>query len=407
MIEVATSELRHSPLTFEWNEDTMTQKSNHGDFDPFGESNENSLASDDHSEFSRVPKSGLRSDVDEASESGVAAARRKRRSTTPSSDVGGTISRRKKKPKGMPKRPLSAYNFFFHYVRSKILETAESSSERIGFEGMAKIIGKQWQALSAEDRKEFEELAENDTARYRREMESYNEVRAKRIEEGERNSATAPSAESVLEHASFTAPVRAYENDVFMPHSTLPPQQHDLFMAGSSTQSVSISSREEFSRLHALTAPSGNSPFSPEMQHQRSDPGPSESMSPPLYRFRHDEGYHNGIGTLSVHQVALPPPPPNAEPVPPPSSFHMPPGMEIVLSDRTGQDRKYRVQYTCYSMTRDAARNYIDGWTGTSSRDRGTLPPPQQYHQMQMQMSMGNIQTHRSSVPTNSAWMPF
>jgi hypothetical protein len=38
----------------------------------------------------------------------------------------------------------------------------------------------------------------------------------------------------------------------------------------------------------------------------------------------------------------------------------LPPGMEITLTDQNGSDRRYKVEYACYSMTREGADRYIN-----------------------------------------------
>jgi hypothetical protein len=47
--------------------------------------------------------------------------------------------------------------------------------------------------------------------------------------------------------------------------------------------------------------------------------------------------------------------------------FPIPPGMEIVLSDSQGIDRKYRVHYQCFSMTREAAHQYLESLSGATA----------------------------------------
>eukprot|EP00978_Attheya_sp_CCMP212_P001540 scaffold3163_cov60-Attheya_sp.AAC.10 len=111
-----------------------------------------------------------------------------------------------KKPKDMPRRPLSAYNIFFRDTRNTILqslsapqnldgnkeqdlkntkaldtEDEKSSSGRnrphgkIGFENLAKIIGKQWKESesSEEIRSQYKTLAKRDMLRYETEMKEY------------------------------------------------------------------------------------------------------------------------------------------------------------------------------------------------------------------------------------------
>jgi len=105
----------------------------------------------------------------------------------------------KRKAKDKPKRPLSAYNFFFKEEREKIVSVVlneDPSSEevqksdltpeeisklrkdtgKVNFEEMGKLIGSRWRVISQdpERKQKYEELAEGDTARYKDEMEKYN-----------------------------------------------------------------------------------------------------------------------------------------------------------------------------------------------------------------------------------------
>lgn len=97
----------------------------------------------------------------------------------------------RKKPKDKPKRPLSAYNIFFKEERSRILEEIpkndskddqeeESGRKRkkrphgkIGFESLAKVIGKRWKELPPEKAEYYKKKASEDMLRYKREMEVY------------------------------------------------------------------------------------------------------------------------------------------------------------------------------------------------------------------------------------------
>lgn len=85
---------------------------------------------------------------------------------------------RSRKPKDMPRRPLSAYNIFFKEERAKLLADCQAqgpaAGEKIGFERMAKTIGKRWKELTEQELGRFKLLAKDDTERYRREMDAYN-----------------------------------------------------------------------------------------------------------------------------------------------------------------------------------------------------------------------------------------
>jgi hypothetical protein len=109
---------------------------------------------------------------------------------------------RTKKPRDMPKRPLSAYNYFFRTERGKIIAdqaekeaagtttTPEAAPEAPQEEGgdkkksslfatMGKTIAKRWKEIDPEELKEYKKLAEEDSKRYRREMDEYHMGRAK------------------------------------------------------------------------------------------------------------------------------------------------------------------------------------------------------------------------------------
>ena len=81
----------------------------------------------------------------------------------------------KRKPKDKPKRPLSAYNFFFKEQRAKIVAIIEDGAfnndltdeeviklrkenGKVSFEEMGKIIGRRWKGISQGQDPEQEEI---------------------------------------------------------------------------------------------------------------------------------------------------------------------------------------------------------------------------------------------------------
>jgi hypothetical protein len=104
-----------------------------------------------------------------------------------------------KKPKGMPKRPLSAYNLFFKERREALMsaradamktENKKQSKKEtvgIGFANLARTIADKWQTLDAADKAQYIEMASKEKDRYNREMLVW---RAKQKEEKERKAAS-------------------------------------------------------------------------------------------------------------------------------------------------------------------------------------------------------------------------
>jgi len=100
----------------------------------------------------------------------------------------------KRKAKDKPKRPLSAYNFFFSDERAKIVAIVEEEVDakdsdlseeelsrlrkdtgKVSFEEMGKIIGQRWKDIDAERKEYFDKLAEESAAQYKVAMKKYND----------------------------------------------------------------------------------------------------------------------------------------------------------------------------------------------------------------------------------------
>jgi len=128
----------------------------------------------------------------------------KDRSRTPFS--AASKKGRKRKPKDKPKRPLSAYNYFFREEREKItrfllnkddsyavengmdpVETRQRMTEnkKVKFEEVGKLIGKRWKSLTesaegTEQVKRYTTSAAGDATRYKKELRDYNELKSQR-----------------------------------------------------------------------------------------------------------------------------------------------------------------------------------------------------------------------------------
>ena len=294
------------------------------------------------------------------------------------------ISRRKKKPKCMPKRPLSAYNLYFQAERTKIIANQQQENgPRIGFEGLGKIIGKQWRDLSSADKKEYEKLAEKDSERYRKEMDAYHEMKAKRLAEEDRLAAEQTPVLSRMASSKNSVQSSQFGNE-----------QGSLRMVpvGDAFGSSTLLSHPPNSLVSAISSfPPGTSYRAVHLEQP-----PSSSKHPSQHSNTLDpNNSHTTAGALQGGSFPLYPPRPAGPHIPDQPSYNdasigpgiaaalsnhncpMPPGMGVVLPDRNGIERKYRVHYTCYSMTRENANKYIESLTGTNS-DASPPRPPQQ-----------------------------
>ena len=317
------------------------------------------------------------------------------------------ISRRKKKPKGMPKRPLSAYNLYFQAQRTTILAVQNAGNgPRIGFEGLGKIIGKKWRDLSSIDKREYDKLAEKDSERYRKEMDTYHEMKAKRYEEEEKRAVSESKALSNICATSARDVSSIGQASSFGGVNYNTKQQ----MQGGSIKVIPVG--DGFVNSHLSFPPGtqpGNISYRPvsmaRVEHQQQPPSPryasqhqqqqqqqnnvmdiNRGPSPSQHFTQHmvdrsaePTSYNNDVGPGHGPSSAT-----SSAAAPRNNNCQMPPGMEVVLSDRNGVDRKYRVQYTCYSMTRENANKYIDSLTGNqpqqqssaAARQMPMMPPP-------------------------------
>jgi hypothetical protein len=99
------------------------------------------------------------------------------------SDRDGSSTSVKSEPIPKPKRPLSAYNFFFQAERHQIVQgSAEGDYDHrkrkrtgVSFEDLAKEISERWRNVEPDTLQYYENLARADKERYVRESELYKE----------------------------------------------------------------------------------------------------------------------------------------------------------------------------------------------------------------------------------------
>jgi len=132
--------------------------------------------------------------------------------------------KRQKKSKDAPKRPKSAYNFFFELERKKILDeiSGESTQNNIsmtietkgqksiimnatdvdekkkpskklphrkcGFENLGKLVGARWSQITPEQLKYYEALSQKDSERYAKEKREYELKCKNKTKQGKKNS---------------------------------------------------------------------------------------------------------------------------------------------------------------------------------------------------------------------------
>lgn len=153
-----------------------------------------------------------------------------------------------KKPKGKPKRPLSAYNLFFQTERENILRSTPDPSVpvipkrirkgrnvhgKIGFVTLAKQIGAKWKTLSPSSRQKFGDAAKIERQRYDEEMDKWQQDREAQVKgqiesNTRRDSSSSPNptkdsrstpakTKNVLSHVDELLPTDASVSECFEP----------------------------------------------------------------------------------------------------------------------------------------------------------------------------------------------
>lgn len=223
--------------------------------------------------------------------------------------------RRKKKPKSLPKRPLSAYNLYFQSVRAKL--NAEGGS-KVGFHELGKIVGKKWKSLPETEHKIYKELAIQDTERYRKEMEQHKKMEATTKEKG--------MSEKVTDSACQEEGIKAARSSSQVPlyGTTSAPQDYGPPAYRSSAPYTFFQTQN------------------PYTHNWGSGGAPTPRFLPPPYQ------PYDSLGAPVLMEGV------------PPNGRMLPPGSEVHLLDEVGELRPYTVQYTMVTMSREEAKEYLD-----------------------------------------------
>ena len=113
-----------------------------------------------------------------------------------------------RKPKGKPKRPLSAYNIFFANVRQELL-AERTSNHGIGFRNLAQAVAERWKDLDPVLKEPYVQKAKTATARYKEELSLW---------EGTRKGVVDPDCEIAV--IKVISPPKETPNDsIFMEHA--------------------------------------------------------------------------------------------------------------------------------------------------------------------------------------------
>lgn len=91
----------------------------------------------------------------------------------------------------MPKRPLSAYNIFFHDERKRIasqnatadVQSTSASRSPIGFAGLAQAVAGKWKTLGSSSRAYYEAEAAKEQLRYRLEVDKWTQWKQDKAED--------------------------------------------------------------------------------------------------------------------------------------------------------------------------------------------------------------------------------
>lgn len=113
-------------------------------------------------------------------------------------------SKEQAEPLKKPKRPLTAYNLYFHSERLRLIEARSTKNNKgkvvkgkVAFAEMARIISKRWNQADSSIRAPFCHKANVEKLRYLREKQEYNDQVERRRQSEEQERAAEAAAVSV------------------------------------------------------------------------------------------------------------------------------------------------------------------------------------------------------------------
>jgi hypothetical protein len=292
---------------------------------------------------------------------------------TTTTDKKKKMTKKKKRKKvgfdndGLPKRPLSAYSLFFKAKRAEMLSpyvatttnakttpqeedvltvvstftttnvttadntarnaltatTSTSTTSDVPPQMLGKVIGKQWREIKSSERKLYEDLADRDCERYRREMEAaqYNyensNKRLKKQSLQEEDSQHRSKESSTKASATFVTPSNSPSHIPKLVGVTTIPNTRAAIPTNYDTHGIEMSSLTKTGQLFSQA---------PQVV--------PLSMSSPYYQHEYDAGiaFPNTARAVSHEQHHYPFYATAPAPHPAMAVVAMPPGMEIYLT---------------------------------------------------------------------------
>eukprot|EP00544_Gedaniella_sp_CCMP2646_P010375 CAMPEP_0202487360 /NCGR_PEP_ID=MMETSP1361-20130828/5687_1 /ASSEMBLY_ACC=CAM_ASM_000849 /TAXON_ID=210615 /ORGANISM="Staurosira complex sp., Strain CCMP2646" /LENGTH=459 /DNA_ID=CAMNT_0049116713 /DNA_START=65 /DNA_END=1444 /DNA_ORIENTATION=+ len=336
-------------------------------------------------------------------------------------------SKRKKKPNGMPKRPLSAYNCYFQEERMRLIKRGQVldgpnilPSGKIPFEELAKLIGNEWKSLPESEKKRFHDMSAQDNIRYHKQMEEWKRNNADGHDLQKKSSEVSSYPFSSMseidltkerkqdnsDFPSFSAPETSILDSANFPSqgsfglgfSPFPSPQPSV--EGSDTMNAQEVAGDTFNSSSASNASlwgmgAGNervyraqSSYAGRVYEPTAFPGGQPTLFPtdqaPFHQqqmqmqFQRQYNTQSQFGGIPFQGLGGPPGVmlsgwPSRVHDPSPDAIPVSPDMEITFPDSNGVQQKYKVQYACYLVTRDEAKDYVEKFGDCPLR---VGPPP-------------------------------